>query len=251
MSRSHLKTVQQMFRILGELQILNAATATELAEELDMPNSTVHDYLRTLSEEDFLVKDENGKYKLSLKFLEMGASVRQKHTIFPQVEPILAEIADETGENTHYIVESFGKMVFVGSVPGEEGMNTAVDIGLISDLHRAPEGMVLLAFQPKERREELIDAIDFPIRDGVTESEFRQRLTKIRENKYAVGDKTLVDNTTTISMPIIDNDGNCYGAILVAGPTLRLHSDRIESIKSTLESKIANLNLDLSFREQS
>ncbi|MDZ7849526.1 MAG: IclR family transcriptional regulator [Halodesulfurarchaeum sp.] len=250
MAHAPIGAVDRLFDIIETIQVRDGAGVSELAEELDMAKSTVHGHLATLKERGYLVQDEASRYHLSLTFLTLGGAVRQVRTIYSHVEPLLAEIASETGESVNYVIESQGKMTFVGSVLGEEGIRTEVDVGFRTDLHTTPEGKLVLAHLPASRRRELLDEIEFPIGNSVGRAAFTAELDEIREAGIAYGNETIVKNVSTVSVPVIDNEDIFYGAIVVAGPSLRFTQDRVESIKETLQYKVGKLNIDLTYETQ-
>lgn len=247
MAQAPIRAVDRLFDIVETIQVHDGAGVSELADEMDMAKSTVHAHLSTLKNRGYLEQDEANQYHLTLKFLTLGGDVRQKRTIYSHVEPLLAEIASETGESTNYVIESQGKMTFVGSVLGEEGINTEIDDGFRSALHESPEGKLLLAHLPETRRNELLDEIEFPIDNSVGRATFTAELDEIREAGVAYGNETIIKNVATVSVPVIDNEDVFYGAIVVAGPSLRFTQDRVESIKETLQYKVGKLNIDLTY----
>ncbi len=250
MTQAPIGAIDRMFDIVETVQVLDGAGVSELAAELDMAKSTVHAHLRTLVERGYVVQDADGTYHLSLSFLTLGGSVRQSRTVYERVEPLLAELAEETGETVNYVVESRKQLTFVGSVAGQDGIRTDVDIGFRTALHTIPEGKLVLAHLPESRRTEIIDEIDFPIGNTQGRAAFLAELEDLREAGVAWGRETIVENVTSVSVPVVDNEGTFYGAIVVAGPTLRFTEDRIESVTETLQFQVSKLNIDLTYERQ-
>lgn len=250
MAQAPIRAVARAFDIIETIQVRDGAGVSELADELDMAKSTVHAHLRTLTDRGYLSQDDDNRYHLTLSFLTLGGSVRQSRTVFGHVEPLLTEIAAETGESVSYVVESGGKLTFVGSVLGEDGIRTEVDIGFRTDLHTVPEGKLVLAHLPEERRGALIEAIEFPIDNSIGRAAFTAELEEIREEGIAYGHETIIKNVTSVSVPVIDNEGTFYGAVVVAGPSMRFTDERIESVADTLRFAVSKLNIDLTYEQQ-
>lgn len=250
MAQAPIRAVARAFDIIETIQVRHGAGVSELADDLDMAKSTVHAHLRTLTDRGYLEQDADNRYHLTLSVLTLGGSVRQSRTVFEHVEPLLTEIAAETGESVNYVVESGGKLTFVGSVLGPDGIRTEVDVGFRTDLHTAPEGKLVLAHLPEDRREALIDDIDFPIDNAVGRAAFTAELETIRAEGIAFGYETIVKNVTSISVPVIDNEGTFYGAVVVAGPSMRFTEERIESVTETLRFAVRKLNIDLTDERQ-
>lgn len=250
MSQPPIGAVDRMFDIVETVQVLDGAGVSELAAELEVAKSTVHAHLRTLVNRGYVVQDADGKYHLSLSFLTLGGSVRQSRTIYERIEPLLAELAAEIGETVNYVVESRKQLTFVGSVAGKDGIRTEVDVGFRTVLHSVPEGKLVLAHLPETRRKEIIDDIEFPLENAQGRAAFVAELDEIREAGVAWGNETIVENVSSVSVPVLDNEGRFYGAIVVAGPTLRFTEERIESITETLQFRVSKLNIDLTFERQ-
>jgi DNA-binding IclR family transcriptional regulator len=250
MAQAPIRAVARAFDIIETIQVRNGAGVSELADELDMAKSTVHAHLRTLTDRGYLEQDADNRYHLSLSFLTLGGSVRHSGTIFEHVEPLLTEIASETGESVKYVVESGGKLTSVGSILGEDGIRTEVDIGFRTELHTVPEGKLVLAHLPDGRRQTLIDDIDFPIDNAVGRAAFTAELEEIREEGIAYGHETIIKNVTSVSVPVIDDEGTFYGAVVVAGPSMRFTEERIESVTETLRFAVSKLNIDTTYERQ-
>lgn len=245
-----IDSVNRLFDIIESVRAHDGAGVSELAAELEMPKSTIHGYLSTLKDRGYLEQDGEDRYHLSLRFLALGGSVRQSRTIFGHVESLLAEIANETGESVNYVMESQGNLVFIGAVRGEEGIRTEVDLGYHTDLHTTPEGKLVMAFLPEPRRKEILDQIEFPVQNSVGRAAFSAELEEIREEGVAYSNETIVKNVATVSVPVIDNEDVFYGAIVVAGPSVRFTDEYVESIKETLQFKVGKLNINLTYETE-
>ena len=101
-----LQTVQRSIEIL---EILNEDTigVTELAERLDLPKSTVYDYLRTLRSLGYIIK-ENRKYRLAFKSLKLGGYRKYHSQLYQLAKPEIKRLADKTGEIVSVNVEEQG-----------------------------------------------------------------------------------------------------------------------------------------------
>ncbi len=82
------------FRIIETLHELNGAGVSELAAELEMPKSTVHDHLQTLTEAEYLV-NEDGTYRVGTRFLELGGFARSQMKLYQIASPEIKELAEE------------------------------------------------------------------------------------------------------------------------------------------------------------
>ncbi len=120
---------ERMLNIIEALKERTSAGVTELADALEMPKSTVHVHLSTLKERGYVVQDESHEYRLSLRFLDMGTTIRQTQDMYDEVVPKLKQLAEETEEKAWWTVEENGKAVFIAKAVGSRAIRTNAYIG--------------------------------------------------------------------------------------------------------------------------
>lgn len=240
---------ERMLDIIQALKERTTAGVTELATALDMPKSTVHVHLSTLKQRGYVVQDDDQKYRLSLRFLDIGMMARETQEMYDEVMPKLDELADETDEKVWWTVEENGKAVFIAKSLGSRAIQTNARIGQHIDLYRLAAGKAILAHLADEKRERIIDGYDFPLSDGQSREDLETELDEIREQGVAYGTEDFLKGVTGVGAPLRDNSGNVYGAISVSGPADRLDSDRLEYELSDLVRGISGeLRVNLSYR---
>ena len=247
MAESKLRSIERLFAIIGTIDRHGAIGVSEASEHLDMAKSTVHDHLTTLHQEGFLLKDGDDRYQLGLEFLSLGGSARRRTTNFSQIEPVLTNIASDTGESVIYVVQERGELVGVGSVLGDRGIRSSVGLGFRAELSTVPEGRLLLAFLPQSAREEYIDELNFPVAGFDSRPAFVSRLDELRSNGWVVGRNTVVDNVTSVSVPVCNNAGTLYGAVVVATPSPRGTEKRTAAILGVVEDHLSHLSVNLTY----
>lgn len=249
MSRNGIQAIDRMFDIIEHIQHIEGGGVSTLAEDLGMAKSTVHSHLSTLERRGYVVQDGDNRYHLGLRFFVLGGMIREKRTVYRHVQPLLKEVAEETGESVSYIVEADGKMVFVGSERGEEGIQTDLYTGFCTDLHTTPEGKLVLAFLPEEKRSRILDRLKYPLENRIGHASFVAELEEIREDGIAHGRESIVESVGTVAAPIVDNQGRFHGAVVVAAPSLRFDDERVEEISEILQYKIGKLNINITYQD--
>lgn len=106
-AKNPVKTTQRSLDIIETLREMDGARLTELADRLELPNSTVHNHLSTLMERDYVLKDGD-VYRVSLRFLDLGEYARNRRKVYELAKPEIGELADETGEVANLLVEENG-----------------------------------------------------------------------------------------------------------------------------------------------
>ncbi|GAB3671439.1 IclR family transcriptional regulator [Halopiger thermotolerans] len=218
------------FRIVEALHELEGAGVAELAAELEMPKSTVHDHLRTLTEAEYLV-NEDGTYHVGARFLELGGFARSRMKLYQVASPEIKKLAEETGEHANLMIEEHGKGIFLNKFKGEDAVTLDTHIGKRVHLHTTALGKTILAYRPESTVDEIIDRHGLPAvteRTITDEDELKAQLAEIRERGYAVDDEERVLGMRCIAAPICDENDEPLGAISVSGPTNRFTGDRFD-----------------------
>lgn len=215
------------FTIIETLHHLNGAGVSELAAELEMPKSTVHDHLQTLTEAEYLV-NRNGTYHVGARFLELGGFARSQMKLYQVASPEIKKLAEETGEHANLMIEEHGKGIFLNKAKGPDAVNLDTHIGKRVHLHTTAMGKAILSNLPESDVDEIIDRHGLP---GVTEKTItdsdalKEQLSEIRDRGYAIDDEERVLGMRCVAAPICDESGHPLGAISVSGPTNRFDAD--------------------------
>lgn len=223
-----VKAAATSFRIIETLRDLNGAGASELADHLDMPKSTVYDHLQTLTDIEYLVKEE-GTYHVGAQFLSLGGYARSQMKLYRVAASELQKLAEQTGEHVNLMIEEHGRGIFLYKVKGEDAVELDTYVGMRVYLQTTSLGKAILAHFPEAKVDEIIEAHGLPriTENTITDSdELKRELAEIRERGYAVDDEERVEGMRCVGAPILDSTGNSIGAISVSGPVNRLNEER-------------------------
>ena len=228
-TRRTVKTADTVFAIIEGLQELDGCTVTELAENLDLAKSTVHTYLSTLEQKEYVVK-KDGMYHLSLKFLNHGMHTMRKNEVATAARPILEQTAEETGEVVWLIVEEHGRAVYLDRVKGDKAVQTSGHRGLRTYLHFLAAGKCILANLSDEKVKKILDRHGLPVQTENTitnRNRLFEELQHVREQGYAYNNEEEVSGVHAIGAPIIQN-GTVHAGVSIAGPTARFQDDEYD-----------------------
>ncbi|WP_436348541.1 IclR family transcriptional regulator [Natronorubrum sp. FCH18a] len=236
-------------RIIEILMEKGGMGVTELASELDLPKSTTHRHLKTLEENEYLVR-EGTSYHLSLRFLELGEFSRDRCDGFEMVKPKVEKIATETGEKAQFIVEEYGKAVYVYQKTGNQAVNLGLGVGSRIQLHSTAAGKAIMAHWPEERIEDYIETHGFSELTPHTimnREELLDELEETRERGYGLNSQEHVEGFIAVGVPIFNSSDTVLGALSVGGPVNRLQGDWLEDEVITLLLGMSN-ELELNLR---
>jgi len=159
-------------------------------------------------------------------------------------EPVLAQLASQTGETANLaVLESYG-VVYVAQVPSPKHrvrMFTAV--GRLAPPHSTAVGKSLLAYMDKPDALALLKRIGLQMRTSRTITDIDRLMDVIavvREQGYAVDDEEEENGVRCIGMPVLV-DGSAPAAISVSAPRGRLTDDDIPGTVSLIEQAAESL----------
>jgi len=245
-----VKTTRTTFRILETIKNHDEATVTEIAEEFSLSQSSVHNYLKTLEHDGYVVKEGN-TYRLGLRLLDLGGHVRDKQQIFHSAKEEVTKLAEETGEMTNLLVEEHGRGIYLHRANGEQAVASDSYIGHRVHLHNTALGQAILAHLPRKRVDEIIDRHGLPktTENTITDRELLfDQLERVREEGVAFDDEERLPGLRCVAKPIIDKDDKVEGAISISAPTSRFQGDRYRSdIPKKLERAVNVIELNINY----
>jgi len=221
--RTSLTTVARAFEIVDLLWELDGAGPSEVAARLELPDSTVYDYLRSLSETRYVTR-ENGEYRLSSYFLTIGGKMKYRNRLYQVARPEMKRVVAETDELVGLTIENEGRAVVYHQEEGRQALSLGTYSGAATPLHTVATGKAILAHLPESRIEEILETQGLEQRTDqtITDREVLQReLEEIRENGYAVDWDEQVVGMGMAAVPILI-DEEVLGSFGIVVPTGRI-----------------------------
>lgn len=220
---SSLTTVDRAFAILDVLWDLNGAGPTEVAERLDIPDSTSYEYLRALANTRF-VTAEKGTYTLSKYFLTMGGKMRHRSQLFQVAKEEMRHAASQTDELVGLTVEDGGYAIILHQEEGIRALELGTYVGATIPMHTNASGKAIMAFMPEERIEAILSSGQLASRtpETITDPEqLREELARIREQGHVVDWDQQVLGMGMAAVPITVA-GEVLGSVCIVAPTGRI-----------------------------
>lgn len=242
-----VKTTETAFEIIELLQRRQGCTLAEIANSLDLVKSTVHRHLGTLEQLGYVIR-ENGRYRVSFKFLKLGEYARHRIPEYQAIKEKVEELAEQTGERANVMVEEQGYSVYVFSAYGESAVKTSPLPGSRIPIHASSSGKAILSTLAREEVEHIIDRHGL---EPVTENTITGRdalfeeLETIRSQEYAINDEESLSGLFAIAVPLQKADGETIGALAIAGPVRRMKpkvNDYIDLLLGISNELILNIS---------
>ncbi|MGQ4556194.1 IclR family transcriptional regulator domain-containing protein [Halobellus sp. GM3] len=221
--RTSLTTVERAFEIVDLLWELDGAGPSEVAERMGLPDSTVYDYLRSLSETRYVTR-EDGEYRLSSYFLTIGGKMKYRNRLFQVAKPEMKRIVAETDELVGLTIENDGRAVVYHQEEGRRALSLGTYSGAATPLHTVATGKAILAHLPEARVDEIIERRGLVQRTEHTVTdpdELKAELAEIRDDGYAVDWDEQVVGMGMAAVPILIDD-RVLGSFGIVVPTGRI-----------------------------
>ncbi|MFC7157651.1 IclR family transcriptional regulator [Halomarina halobia] len=244
--RKRIKAVVRAMEIMEILQERDSTTADEAAAELGVSKSTAYYHLQTLTDAGYVI-DNDGVYRLALRFFSLGTDVRHKQPIYHTAREQVSRLADETGELALLMVEEGGKGIYLDLKRGDRAVIRADWLGNQCHLHDNALGKSILAFLTQRRVNEIFERHGLPAttENTVTDANvLHKELEEIRESGVAFDHEEQLEGLQCVAAPIVGSEGgrqSVYGAICIASPTSRMTEERLTETFPELVRDAANI----------
>ncbi|WP_435335829.1 IclR family transcriptional regulator [Haloarchaeobius sp. TZWWS8] len=238
-----IRSDETLFSIVEVLEALGEAGVTEIADRVDVSKSTVHGHLSSLRQNGYVVADD-GRYRLSLRFLQLGEHVRTQTGIYDLARPHVDDLARETNELANLAVEEEGRGVYLYRTQGDQTVQFSTDAGDVHQLHCSATGKSMLAHLPEDRVDQILDRHGLQAHTDQTITDrdvLREELRDVRERGVAFDDEEYGEGLRCVGAPIRGADGTVLGAISVSGPATRMSGERYREELPDLLRRAANL----------
>jgi DNA-binding IclR family transcriptional regulator len=238
--RMRLSSVANAIRLTKSFSEQDAEMGiSALASRLGLAKSTVHRLATTLVEYDILEQNrESGKYRLGLALFELGTLVRRKMDAASGAQEQIHALADATGETVQLAILDHLSVLYIRVRESRQAVRMSQGLGSRAPAHCTSVGKALLAFQPPEIVQQVIDnGLRQYSEHTITDPEqLRLELATIRQKGYAIDDEEFEAGLRCIAAPIRDHRGHVTAAISVAAPVQRMTK---KNVQTTVPSVIA------------
>ncbi|WP_075579452.1 IclR family transcriptional regulator [Acidaminococcus massiliensis] len=210
---------------------------TEISKALGLHKTTVYRLLRTLQHAGWIEQSaKTGKYYLGTGILLVASAVSVHNTS-----------RDLLSQEMHRLAETFNETVVLSVLLGHTGicvdlaksrhrLGVAGERGYIVPLQSGASGKTLLAAQPEELREQLLQELE---PDRTRQRLLRNQLLKILQEGFCISEGEVDQGVAAIAMPLHLKDR--LFVLTISGPVDRLRSITYPKLQQGLAETISRL----------
>lgn len=231
-----------------------------IAQHLSLPLSATHRLLQALANSRYVRQDPfSDRYVLTLKLGSIGLRQLAGMNITEAAQPILDDLARQTGELVRLAVVEEDAMTWVAKSQGATGAIRCDPIsGRHVPLHTTAMGKAWLASMPEKEAIAKVVACGFESEllgpNAVrTVAELRREIRITRAQGFGLNDQESELGLSAIAMLVKDPSkaNRVVGAVSVGGPTFRLDHQRLVSFAAPLHEAIHQVEQIWPIRAQS
>ncbi len=232
-------------------QANGSASVAELSSQLELHPSTVSRLLGALQAYDFVTQDSRTqRFQLGACCLQLGQVFVSQVEVADVAEPFMREVTSETGLQSHLAVLRSGRVVHVRHVSPEGHVPTqpVAERYAVREVYTEALGKALLAFQPDDVVQGIVDSITFQRYTATTitsRSRLLDEIRRVRRNEYAVDNGELVDYVRCVAVPIWDHANEVVAAMSVSGSDRQVTPPRIEPLAARLQKAAGTVSARL------
>lgn len=217
-------SVERALRILVELAD-GPTTISELGRRLDVHRTTSLRLLRTLEEERFVRRADDGSYQLGPRLAALAAAALDGLDIRDSAARHLAALSDTCGQTIHLGALEGDQVMYLDKVESRQAVRMYSHIGALAPLHATGIGKVILAYLSAGERDELLGESPYPRytphtltdRDALDEV-----LDRTARQGWTLDDFEHEEFIHCVAAPVFDAAGRVAAAISISAPSMVL-----------------------------
>ena len=222
-------------------------TIKELAEGLEMPQSSTSVLAQSLVELGYLEKDESLRtYYPTLRISLLGTWMRRQHRRAGQLPTLLSEVSKQTGESTILAMRNGIYSQYLIAHPGRTPSRARVESGMLYPLACCATGWCLLTLESKRNVDKIVRRTASEAKEDYwkhSAKSARENIIQTERRGYAFSNGETVPGLGAIAVLLPSIPGAYAMAAGVGGRIQRIEQkkDRILDALGELSSSVRQL----------
>ena len=213
-----------------------------IADELDIPRSACHRLLAELGRLGYVRQVRaHGDYVLTTKVVSLGLGYLSASGIVDIAEPVLERLAATSGELVRLAIVDDDRLTWVAKAQGtRKGLRYDPDMGMDARLSCTATGHAWMLTLSDERALALVSEQgfgaprDYGPKAPTTVKALLGFLHAARVRGYSMIDEVFAPGMSAMAAPVQRSGQPAIGVISIAGPRVRLTSDRMHNLGPVL-----------------
>lgn len=229
------------FQVLDALANRRPESISQLASAVELPRTTVHRILQTLTSQEVITPS----FQPGPKLIRWALAALSVGGIRVASGPVLHRLVEAFGETASVFVRSGSTRTCIARQEGTEPIRHNLSVGMSIPLHVGSGGRILLAWLPSDERERLIQ--ESQAASGAPVVEPQEGWRTITEKGWALTMGERDPLLASISVPVFGPDGQVAAALSLSGPRMRFSDGRASEMAALLkaEAKVLEAQIEV------
>lgn len=245
--------VQSLERAFGLLEEIakhrDGISHSDLAKSCSLHNSTAFHLVKTLVNLGYVRQGRDSKrYYIGRMVYGLAANSLDEMELVGIAEPLLEDLARQTGEGTHLGMRSGSDVIIAARCEAPSVFQLSVRSRGLRPPHCTALGKILLSELPEKELDLLLRNHQFKAYTSktITDPErFRRELDSARTNNVAFDDCEFSDEMRCIAVPVREFTGQIVAAIGLSGPVWRLNVQALHEMAPKVQEVARLLSREL------
>jgi len=219
---------------------------SEAAKEIDMPVSSCHVLLRTLTSRGYITTFDQHRLHYPSKLLfELASTLLANNPVIAIISPFLQTLCDQCGETVVLGKRLGNHVIYLDVYETTQTIRFSARVSTLRDLHSSALGKALLEQMPEEDRIAFVSQLSLKPITGHTYTDAAALLANIREGLargWQLTDGESVEDVMAVARGIVL--GGEHYAVAIAGPLSRMQP-RLQSHSRALLATLDSLSAEV------
>lgn len=230
--------VLKVFAILQALSENDETGVSDLSVRLAMPKATVYRFLQTMKTLGYVRQEaDSERYGLAMKVYELGTKALHYPQLIEIAKHRMQILADLTGETVHMGQLIDSEIIYVHKVDSRHMLGMYSKVGRRAPLHNTAIGKVLMAWEHPERRELIMQGMDFKRyreKTITTKKAYLAELERTKAQGYGEDREEFDEHIRCLGVPIFDRLNQPVAGLSVSFPTFRFDESKAPGVVQLL-----------------
>jgi IclR family KDG regulon transcriptional repressor len=245
-----LAALAEVLSLFNDRQVSEMAV-TEISKALQMSPSKVSRMLRTLESKQFFEKNTHtGKYRLGIRFLELGILYALHLPLRRIIRPHIEQMAKELNVTASWAILSNSKVIVIDRIQNVTTDMVSHRMGLNLPIYAASVGKVLLAYLPEDEQDRILQSIDLQKLTDTTIVDrklLKEELERIKERGYSTDQGETHKDLICIGAPLKNGSGDVIAAVSLMEEKSEMSAKNLFQFADYLKEKALFISRQLGY----
>ncbi|MFE0650887.1 IclR family transcriptional regulator [Streptomyces sp. NPDC059534] len=228
-------------------------SAPEITRRLQLPRTTTHELVSTLTARNYLVPvpEQPGRYRLGVRTYQLGSRYAEQLDLAAEGRQVAHEVAETCGETVHVALLEDTDVIYVAKVDSTHAVRMVSAAGRRLPAHCTAVGKMLLAALPEAELDERLDGrelVAMTPRSLTDPDVLRAALAEIRILGVALEQQESNPDVSCVAAPVRDRSGRVVAALSISVPVHRWSEERENELTALAVKGAGELSVRLGHR---